>query len=262
MIPRVAIVKTDQGVPEAYQEALTLIGGIDDLNKENKDVTIKIGIYDRRNLNYPTIQVVNAVANAFTLSKRIRIAESNNHHGIAIDRLHMWNDVFTNRVRPFNLSEDSKTCEASVCGEPVPFSHILFKPNVLVSLHVLRQGKAGSIFKNLLGLIPDTKKERFHDQLGVALIDIAEAVGWIDLAVIDGTYIYKGAWKEGKPLARERANFLIVGRDPVAVETVGSFFMGEEPLSISSIAIATERKLGESNISKIHVLGESLPSKS
>jgi hypothetical protein len=81
--------------------------------------------------------------------------------------------------------------EGLVCGEIISFSHVLFKPNVLVSLHVLRKGTAGSIFKNLLKAIPDVRKDRFHDKLGSALVDIAEAVGWSDLVVIDATYVYR-----------------------------------------------------------------------
>ncbi len=127
-----------------------------------------------------------------------------------------------------------------------------------MSLHAARRGTAGSIFKNLLGCIPDTRKERFHEKLGLALIDIASAVDWIDLAVIDGTYVYGSEWKEGKPLQREQRNFLIVGRDPVAVETVGSLLVGETPLKIPSLAVAKKRGLGETDIENIEVIGEPL----
>ena len=258
MVSKVALVKTDKGVSEAYQHAINLIGGIDELNDEHRDATIKVGIFDPRNLNYPTTQVVRAVANSFTRSRRILLAESDNYQGKALERLRVWNETFSDRVMPFDLSHDPDTREGLVCGERIQFSHVLFKPNVLVSLHVLRKGTAGSIFKNLLGLIPDIRKDRFHDKLGVALIDMAEAVGWIDLAVIDGTYVYGSEWKEGEPLPRERRDLLVVGRDPVAVETVGSLLAGEEPLSIPSIAVARERGLGESDISRIEILGESI----
>lgn len=44
MDSRVAVVKTNHGVAAAYHHALHLLGGIDDLNTENTDVTIKAGI--------------------------------------------------------------------------------------------------------------------------------------------------------------------------------------------------------------------------
>lgn len=254
MFSRVAIVKINESVLDTFHRALRLIGGIDDLSAN--PVTIKVGIYDARNLNYPTVQVVKTVVHSFRRSETIRLVESDNHHGKAVDRLQAWNAVFTEKVIPFSLSLDALVKEAAVCGELIRFSHVLFKPNVLVSLHVLRKGKAGSVFKNLLGLIPDIRKERFHDKLGVALIDIARAVGWIDLAVIDGTYMYGSEWKAGQPLERERKNLLVVGRDPVAVETVGSLLVGEDPLSIPQIKVANDKNLGEADIKRITVLGD------
>jgi uncharacterized protein (DUF362 family) len=256
MVSRVALVKTNGKVMEAYQHALKLIGGTDFLNAQN--VTVKVGIYDKRNMNYPTVPVVKAVVDSFAKSKRILIVESDNHNGKALKRLQEWNEVFSDRVMPFSLSNDPETREITVCGEKIHLSSSLFKPNFLVSLHVLRKGKAGCIFKNLLGLIPDIKKERFHDKLGVALIEMAEAVGWLDLAVIDGTYTYGSEWKEGLPMERERRDLLILGRDPVAVETIGSLLAKEDPLSIPSLAVAHERKLGETDIKNIKILGENI----
>jgi len=256
MASKVALVKTNRKVAEAYHRALQLIGETDFLSVQN--VTVKVGIFDKRNLNYPTVPVVRAVVDSFTRSKKILIVESDNYNGKALERLQEWKEVFSNRVMPFSLSDDPETREVTICGEKIRFSSSLFKPNFLVSLHVLRKGKAGCIFKNLLGLIPDIRKERFHDNLGVALIEMAEAVGWLDLAVIDGTYMYGSEWKEGVPLERERKDLLIVGRDPVAVETVGSTLAEEDPLSIPSLAIARERKLGETDINRIQVVGEDL----
>ncbi len=258
MTVKVALVRSDWGVSEAYAQALKLIGGIDALNVRGRGVTVKVGIYDQCNLNYPTPPVVQAVVDAFTHIQRVRLVESDNHHGTALERLQVWKALFSDRIVPFNLSTDPKIQEGVVCGENIRFSHVLCKPNVLVSLHVARKGTAGSIFKNLLGCIPDTKKERFHEKLGVALIDIASAVDWIDLAVIDGTYVYGSEWKEGKPLQREQRNFLIVGRDPVAVETVGSLLVDETPLKIPSLAVAQKRGLGETDIKNIEVVGEPL----
>jgi uncharacterized protein (DUF362 family) len=159
---------------------------------------------------------------------------------------------------PFDLSSDSNTKEVHVCGESLAFSHVLFKPNPFVSLHVLRRGTAGCIFKNLLGLVPDIEKERFHGKLGEALIDMAQAIGGIDLAVIDGTYCYGSQWVDGEPLARERRDLLIIGRDPVAVETIGCVLARQDPLSVPQIIIAKERNLGETDPNRIEILGESI----
>ena len=258
MASKVALVKTDKGVEEAYGQALELIGGINDLDYETRDVTVKVGIYDARNLNYPTTLVVGAVVNSFSHARRILLAESDNHQGKASDRLLVWKENFSDKVAPFDLSHDPNLRDVQVCGEKLQFSHVLFKPNVLVSLHVLREGTTGSIFKNLLGLVPDTRKERFHNELGVALIDMVEAVGGIDLAVIDGTYAYGSEWKEGEPMEKKRRDLIIVGRDAVAVDSVGVILVGGNPLDIPAIVEAKNRGLGESDINSIEVVGEAL----
>lgn len=258
MAPKVALVKTDNGVKEAYRRALELIGGVNDLDDGSRDVTIKVGIYDARNLNYPTVEAVGSVIDSFSQARKILLAESDNHQGKALDRLQVWKQVFSEKVVPFDLSHDPDTRDALICGKKLQFSHVLFKPNVFVSLHVLREGTTGSIFKNLLGLVPDTRKERFHNNLGVALADMVEAVGGIDLAVIDGTFAYRGEWKEGEPMEKVRRNLLVVGRDPVAVDAVGVILVGGNPLDIQAIVEASNRGLGVADINRIEIVGAPL----
>jgi len=125
---------------------------------------------------------------------------------------------------------------------------------------VLRTFEKGSILKNLLGLIPDRKKARFHKKLETALLDAYEAVGGIDLAVLDGTYTYRGAGAMphvGPESTRYRikTNILLVGRDAVAVEAVGAALVGLNPEKMPVIQEAVNRGLGEGNIEKIDVLG-------
>ena len=139
-------------------------------------------------------------------------------------------------------------------------SHILFKPNVFVSTHVLRGFEKGSILKNLLGLIPDAKKARFHKNLETVLLDAYEAIGGIDLAVLDATYTYRGAG--AMPYAgpdstryRIKTSTLIVGRDAVAVETVGATLAGLNPDKMPVIQEAVERGIGEGHLEKIEILG-------
>ena len=255
MKPKVAVIQTDSGVHQAMHSALTLIGGIED---QPPTVTIKVGIFDERNRNYPTVPVVQSLVNCFSQVRRIWLVESDNYMGSALDRLRVWRDVFSKQVAPFSLTDDPEIRYRRVNDERMRLSHVLFKPNWLVSIHALRRGQAGCIFKNLLGLVPDIKKDRFHNTLGPTLIDIAQAVGWIDLAIIDATYTYSGTWKEGIPLHQERTNLLVVGRDPVAVETVGCHLIDEDPMKIPALAEAKRRQLGETDIKRIALVGLSL----
>jgi uncharacterized protein (DUF362 family) len=258
---RVAIVKTDRGA-KPFQRALSLIGGIDDLNVKDRDVTIKSGVFDRRALNYPTVEVTENVVAALDRARHIYLAESDNYCGPALKRLQIWRKVFTERVLPFNLSKDENVKQAKIIGEELNLSHILYEPHVRVSFHAFRgwrgtgQTLYGSILKNLLGIIPDVRKDRFHEKLSIALVDILEAIGGLNLAVLDATYTYYGKFKEGRPMNRIRTNLMVVGRDAIAVDAVGFALVGENPLDIASMVEATKRGLGQADLKKIEIVGE------
>lgn len=83
------------------------------------------------------------------------------------------------------------------------------------------------------------------------LLDACEAIGGIDLAVIDGTYTYSPASGEGI-----ETNVLLVGRDAVAVEAVGTTLAGLEPEKVPVIQEAMKRGLGEGDLDRIEVVGE------
>jgi len=260
VVSKVAIVEFNGDVQRSLKQALKLIGNIDDLNTKERSVVIKVGVFNHKAETHSTASVVDAIVNSFNQTPQIFLAESDNYKGTGTERLQIWKKLFTERVVPFNLSEDPNTRKVKIADEEIGFSHILFKPNVFVSTHVLRTFEKGSILKTLLGLIPDRKKARFHKKLETALLDTYEAVGGIDLAVLDGTYTYRGAGAmphAGPDSTRYRikTNILLVGRDAVAVEAVGAALVGLNPEKMPLIQEAVNRGLGEGNIEKIDVLG-------
>lgn len=131
-------------------------------------------------------------------------------------------------------------------------SHILFKPNVLVDTHILRSFEGGSILKNLFGCILDSKRVKYHQILPTLLADVYEAVGGVDLAILDGTYLWHGAG--ASPV---RMNTVLVGRDAVAVETVGAILAGLDPQKMPVLQEFVRRGLGEGSLEKIEVVGAS-----
>jgi uncharacterized protein (DUF362 family) len=260
VVSKVAIVEFNGDAQSSLEQALKLIGNIDDLNTKKRTVVIKVGVFNHKAETHSTVSVVDAIVNNFNRAPQIFIAESDNYRGTGSERLQIWRKLFTERVVPFNLSDDPNTRKVKITDEEIGFSHILFKPNVFVSTHVLRGYEKGSILKNLLGLIPDRKKARFHKKLETALIDAYEAIGGIDLAVLDGTYTYRGAgaMPHARPDStqyRIKTNILLVGRDAIAVEAVGAALVGLDPEKMPLIQEAINRDLGEGNIEKIEVLG-------
>ncbi|MFW9852730.1 MAG: DUF362 domain-containing protein [Candidatus Thorarchaeota archaeon] len=257
MVVEVAIVDIND-----YNKALDLIGGIDDLNISEKKVTIKVGIYNPATNICTTVNTLNSIINSFSKIRNILVVESDSGAGPGLERLEIWRDCFNEKAKPFNLSHDKKTKLVNVAGENVPLSHVLFKPNIFVSTHVPRRYEEagdedlmnmGSIIKNLLGLIPDTKKYRFHKQLPTALLDMYESVGGIDLAILDGTHTYLGYREERVTVL---SNKLIVGRDAFAVEAVGAYMVGFEPTEMPVLQEAKKRGLGEININNINIIGD------
>ena len=256
MTSKVALVELGQDVKQSFKQALQLIEKIDDLNTADRPVVVKVGVFDPKTDHHTTVNVADAIINSFDKAPQIFLAESDNYKGKGSERLQKWKTLFTERITPFNLSEDTNTKQFNIANEKIGLSHILFKPNVFVSTHVLRTYEKGSILKNLLGLIPDRKKVRFHKKLEETLLDLYEAVGGIDLAVLDGTYLNAGvAPKNSK---RIKTNVLVVGRDAVAVETVGYALIGLDPEKIPIIKEAMKRGIGEGRIDKIQVLGASV----
>lgn len=256
MISKVAIVEFDEDVQESFKRALKLIGEIDDLNTMERSVVIKPGIFDHKKKNHPTVSVVSAIINSFNMAPQIFMVESDNYKGTGSERLQIYKEVFTKRVVPFNLSDDMNTREVKIADEKIGLSSILFKPNVFVGTHTLRRYEEGTILKNLLGVIPFRKKARFHKKLKTVLIDVYEAIGGIDLAVLDGTYTYSGPTKD-KGI---NTNVLLVGRDAMAVEAVGAVLVGLDPEKMPVIQEAMNRGLGEGDVKKIEVLGNSIES--
>jgi len=256
VVSKVAIVEFNGDVQRSLKQALKLIGNIDDLNTKERPVVIKVGVFNHKTKTHSTVNVVDAIVNSFNRAPQIFLAESDNYKGTGTERLQIWKNLFTERVVPFNLSDDPNTTTVKIADEEIGFSHILFKPNVFVSTHVLRAYEVGSIVKNLLGLIPDAKKARFHKKLETTLLDAYDAIGRIDLAVLDGTYTYHRA-KTIASAQRTKTNTLLVGRDAIAVEAVGAALVGLDPKKMPVIQKAVKRGLGEGNLRKIEVVGVS-----
>ena len=253
----VAIVEFGEKKPEseALKQALSLIGGIEDLKTANNSVTVKVGVFSHKAGNHSSVDLVKAIVDNFDMASKIFLAESDNYQGTSLERLQIWKELFTERIVPFNLSDDSEARTVTLAEQDMSLSHILFKPNVLVSTHILRSFERGSILKNLFGCVPTSKKAKFHKILPQLLADIYEAVGGIDLAVLDGTYFWRGAGES--PI---RMNTLIVGRDAVAVEAVGGALAGMRLEKMPVLQEFVKRGFGEGDLKNIEIVGASFNS--
>jgi len=254
---KVAVIEFDENVAESFKQALRLVGGIENLNTPKRSVVVKVGVFSHKAENHTSLNMVNAIISAFDKAPKIFLAESDNYQGTGLERLQIWKNLFAEQVVPFNLSDDTDTRDVKLADQEMKLSHVLFKPNVFVNTHILRSFKKGSILKNLFGCIPTPKKAKFHkDEIFYPLLaDIFEAIGGIDLSVMDGTYLWRGAGD-----LRVRMNTLLVGWDAVAVETVGATLAGLKPEKMPVIQEFVKRGLGEGDLRNIETVGTSLES--
>lgn len=252
MTSRVAVIESDESCAVHLDSALDLVGGIADLNNAQRQMVLKVGVFSHKTQNHASVDVVKAIVDCFDKAPRIFVVESDNYKGKGSERLQIWKSLYTERIVPFNLSEDTNTKSRDISDQQFAFSHMLFKPNVLVDAHILRSFEKGSILKNLFGCIPDSKRMKYHSILPRLLADVYEAIGGVELAVLDGTYLWHGAGDS--PV---RMNTLLVGRDAVAVETVGAALAGLDPKKMPVIQEFVRRGLGEGCLENIEIVGAS-----
>ena len=112
--------------------------------------------------------------------------------------------------------------------------------------------------KNLKGLIADGQKKYFHSH-GVVngVIDIIQTVKPV-LSVIDATFCQQGLG----PIFGETVemNLILASKDVVACDAVGSAVMGYDVDAPMLTVEAYNRGLGEKNLDKIEVKGQSIES--
>ena len=249
----VAIVGLNDNDAQALGQGIQHIGGIDGLNTSERSVVVKVGVFSHRADNHTSVGLVRAIVNSFDRAPNVFLVESDNYQGNGLERLQIWKETYTEKVIPVNLSGELNTRRVTLAGQEMNLSNLLFTPNVLVSTHILRRFERGSILKNLFGCIPSPKKTKYHKILPVLLADLYEAIGGIDLAVLDGTFFWRGAGDI--PI---RMNTLLVGRDAVAVEAVGGVLAG---LKLEKMPVLQEfagRGLGEGDLKNIEIVGASL----
>lgn len=253
MSVQVAVVHIQGDYRAAMHRALDLLGGLGPLNAPERRVTIKVGIFDPKSRHHACPEAVAALAEAFDRAPQVLLAESDNYCGPALERLHTcYGELFNQRIAPCSLSNDPQARVMTIAGEEMGLGSALFKPNVFVSIHVLRSFIKGSVIKNLFGCTPMVGKAKHHKNeiYPHLLADIAQAAGGIDLAVLDGTFLFHNATEKRVPV-----DLLIVGRDAAAVETVGAVMAGLKPEKLPQLVEFVRRGMGEGDLRNIQIVG-------
>lgn len=108
--------------------------------------------------------------------------------------------------------------------------------------------------KNLMGTLQP--KGHMHSKLHKKLADLLSIFHpRTKLAVIDGFIGSDGMEEGGHPV---KMDVVVAGIDFVAVDTVGSALIGYSPKECMYLKYCSKRGLGESDINKINIVGDSL----
>ncbi|HWR39464.1 MAG TPA: DUF362 domain-containing protein [Patescibacteria group bacterium] len=164
--------------------------------------------------------------------------------------------------------------EAEIVEVDIPDAKVfkkaaVFKPvldaDVLINLPKMKVHLAGTVtlgLKNWNGIIPNVHPSA--QQQGAHRIDLGQKMADLyrvrkaDLTIVDALIGMEGQGPHaGTPI---EMNLVIAGTDTVATDAVSAYIMGFEPIEIPAIRCAGTDDLGEMDLNKIEVVGETTAS--
>jgi len=270
---KVSIVKTENDFCAAFTRALSDIG--EKLVTSGDHVLIKPNLYephapDSGEITNP--KVIEAVAR-YCLdagAARVVIGEGPSYYqresqlkecftraGISevADRLGIeWVLFDEHRYRTFKGISEATPDEFKV-------TEFAFTCDKFINVPVLKthyQTTVTLAMKNLKGCLKREDKPRFHHRdLSRAIVELNKIVR-PTLNIIDATAKTIGSVGGSDRKQPIGASLLIVSSDIVAADTVGCALMGIDPAEVPTVTLGTAAGLGESDLTKIDIIGEEL----
>jgi len=280
---REVAIQRGENVPETVRNTIALLGGLGSLIRKGDTVLIK------PNYAVPMTSDTGATTNSEVVvgvieavketgAGEIIVAESSIvgfDAGKIMEELGVTELFEEAGARVLNLDKNGN----NVVERKVPRGKLLknigiFKPvvdcDVLISVPVLKTHiytRVSLGMKNVKGTLPDVQKKVFHRvgvrektgepfELDRCIADMM-TVHHPNFTLIDGTVgqegFVPGSGVCGTPV---RMNTIIAGTDFVAVDAVGAYVMGMEPLQVNHIRYSHEMGLGQANVQKLRILGE------
>lgn len=156
-------------------------------------------------------------------------------------------------VKLIDLKKD-KTGTVTAAGLNLSLCQTALELDYLINVPVLKshcQTGLTCALKNLKGCIPDREKRRFHS-LGLHRpIAALNAALKTNLVVVDGMCGDLTFEEGGNPVSMNR---IIVGFDPVLVDTYAAELIGLDPNSIEYINLAEQFGVGSANLKKAEII--------
>ena len=222
-------------------------------------VIIKPSIYNPDFAGNTSPDLVGALISLFKFLAPVLVVESDNPLRNAEDafRQSSYRALEGKTTTLVNLSK-SDLAPVKMAGrlfESKPMPTLLTGSRMLINAATLKINPGvsviGASMKNLFGLLPEVDKSVYHERIDDALVDLLQAFR-PDLTVVDLTEITIGQREEGRVA---KVGGVVVGTDPVAVDTFCCDLVGIDAFDVPHIVKAYELGLGEALIDRIMVRG-------
>jgi uncharacterized protein (DUF362 family) len=276
----VSVVRVEGGdVEAALRRALDHLGGIESIVPEGSRVLIKPNLVRKQT---PPDTTDPAIVEAL-----VRIINGRNPKVVRIAEGSGEGNTFENFQALGYLQVAERTGAAlvdlnygemenfTVPGGGIVFSSFTFNKvlsdvDVFISVAAMKTHSQAVVtlgMKNLIGIAPGSvygfpkgvlhegASQKGDDYMAGVIVDLCKARR-IDLVVVDGRVGMEGQGPhEGTPVALD---LLIVGRDPVATDSVAAFIMGFDPERVPTLELGSKTGLGTNNLHSIEIKGESI----
>ena len=147
-------------------------------------------------------------------------------------------------LKLFDTKQD-KVIKKNVHGLTLGVCETIANADFLINVPVLKghcQTTLTCCLKNMKGCIPDSEKRRYHNIGLHKPIAALNAILQPDLHVIDGICGDPTFEEGGKPVV---VNRIMVGTDPVLLDSYGAMLLGYEPTCIDYLSYAAEYGIGK-----------------
>jgi len=281
---RVAVRRGDRA-KDIIPEALQLLGGLRNVIKPGDTVLVSPNYCGPAKVNSGTITNPEVVVGVIEAAReagagKVVVAESSI---VGFDAGEVMAQLGVQRIfeeagaEVLNLDRDQRDyIEKKVTRGKLIKKLKIFRPavecDVLISVPVLKTHIFAGVslgMKNLKGTLPDAQKKIFHRvgarkesdepfELDRCISDMM-TVHHPAFTIIDATVGQEG-FVAGSEVAGSAVemNTVVAGADFVAVDAVGAYLMGWDPMQINHIRYCHEMGLGVGDLGSIEILGERL----
>ncbi|MFQ6084871.1 MAG: DUF362 domain-containing protein [Candidatus Bathyarchaeia archaeon] len=263
-VPRVAIVKGED-VDSMVSKAVSLLGGIEGFVRRGERAFIKPNVCGGVPGKAGTFTSTAVLSAAIKLVKRrtekVAIGEADSSMytaGMMLEETHVRDVGESLGCDVVNLSRGEMVQVEVPKGYEM--KAFMVHPRVaeadrIISIPVMKTHSSTAVtlsMKNMLGVLPERKKARYHPNLDHIISDVVAALP-PDLCIIDATVGLEGEGPfKGKPV---KLDMIMAGDNAVSVDSCAVWIMGFEPRSVDHIRLAGDMGLGVIDLDGIDVKG-------